>query len=197
MIAFLRGEVAQKSDGKIILDVNGVGYEMLVSNTTLSSVGQDGQTTTIFTYMQVSEHAVNLIGFSSREEKNLFELLITVNGVGPKGALSVLSALPLSDLVVAIASGDAVALSRAKGLGKKIAERIVLELQSKVSPLGVIAECGSPTAVLNTDAMDEAYAVLLSLGLTKNEALKLVKANSAGSDSAEEIVQKVLRDMGR
>lgn len=197
MIAFLRGEIAQKSDGKIILDVNGVGYEMLVSNTTLSSVGQDGQTTTIFTYMQVSEHAVNLIGFSSREEKNLFELLITVNGVGPKGALSVLSALPLSDLIVAIASGDAVALSRAKGLGKKIAERIVLELQSKVSPLGVIAECGSPTAVLNTDAMDEAYAVLLSLGLTKNEALKLVKANSAGSDSAEEIVQKVLRDMGR
>lgn len=197
MIAFLRGEIAQKSDGKIILDVNGVGYEMLVSNTTLSSVGQDGQTTTIFTYMQVSEHAVNLIGFSSREEKNLFELLITVNGVGPKGALSVLSSLPLSDLVVAIASGDAVALSRAKGLGKKIAERIVLELQSKVSPLGVIAECGSPTAVLNTDAMDEAYAVLLSLGLTKNEALKLVKANSAGSDSAEEIVQKVLRDMGR
>ncbi|MBR4407057.1 MAG: Holliday junction branch migration protein RuvA [Clostridia bacterium] len=197
MIAFLRGEIAQKTDGKIFIEANGVGFEVLVSNTTLTTIGAEGENIMIHTYMHVKDDGITLYGFSSTEEKQLFEQLISVNGVGPKGALAVLSSMKLSDLLVCISSGDSTAISRAKGLGKKTAERIVLELQHKVSPMGFAVLSDEFVMNTNTDAMDEAYAVLISLGLTKSESLSLVRKNSSGTDTAEEIVAKVLKDMGR
>lgn len=197
MIAFLRGEIAQKTDGKIFIEANGLGFEVLVSNTTLTTIGAEGENIMIHTYMHVKDDGITLYGFSSTEEKQLFEQLISVNGVGPKGALAVLSSMKLSDLLVCISSGDSTAISRAKGLGKKTAERIVLELQHKVSPMGFAVLSDEFVMNTNTDAMDEAYAVLISLGLTKSESLSLVRKNSSGTDTAEEIVAKVLKDMGR
>ena len=197
MINFLKGEIFKKSDGRILLEVNGVGFEILVSNSTLTTIGAEGENVLIHTYMHVKEDGITLYGFSSTEEKNLFEQLISVNGVGPKGALAVLSSMKLSDLLVCISSGDSVAISRAKGLGKKTAERIVLELQNKVSPMGFAILSEDFVMNTNTDAMDEAYAVLISLGLTKSEALSLVRKNSNGTETAEEIVSKVLRSMGK
>lgn len=197
MIAFLKGEIAQKLDNKIFLEVNGIGYEIFVSSSTLTTIGNEGDNVLVHTYMHVKDDGVTLYGFSSTEEKGLFEQLISVSGVGPKGALAVLSSMKLSDLLVCISSGDSVAISRAKGLGKKTAERIVLELQNKVSPMGFAILSNDFVMNTNTDAMDEAYSVLVSLGITKSEALSLVRKNSNGTESAEEIVSKVLRSMGK
>lgn len=196
MFAFIKGEIAEKKEGKLVIENGGIGYEILVSNNTLESVGFEGETSKIYTYMVVREDAISLIGFSSLEEKNIFELLITVNGIGPKMALSILSGMKITDLIVSIASEDTMSLSRIKGLGKKTAERIVLELKDKISPSGI----ASPEADFvntNNEAIQEAYQVLLSLGLTKNESIKLARGNSAGTSSAEEIVAKVLRNMGK
>lgn len=196
MFAFIKGEIAEKKEGKIVIENNGIGYEIFVSNNTLETVGFEGETCKIYTYMQVREDAISLIGFSSLEEKNIFELLITVNGIGPKMALSILSGMKITELIVSIASEDTINLSRIKGLGKKTAERIVLELKDKISPSG-IASPESDFVCNNSDAIEQAYQVLLSLGLTKNESMKLARGNSAGMNTAEEIVAKVLRDMGR
>lgn len=195
MIAYIKGEIVEKLNGRLVVECGGLGYSLLVSTTTLESIGAVGEQCKVHTIMDVKENSLSLIGFSSLEEKNLFELLISINGVGPKGALTILSGMMLSDLVVAIASGDAVALSRIKGLGKKTAERVVMELQNKVTPSG-ITPLERGYIVDNEDAVEQAFQVLLSLGLTKNEALHLARANSAGLNSAEEIVAKALKNMG-
>ncbi|MDD4816125.1 MAG: Holliday junction branch migration protein RuvA [Clostridia bacterium] len=196
MISFIKGEIAEKFDGKIIVENNGIGYEIFVSNNTLVSIGTEGETCKIFTYMQVREDAITLYGFSSLEEKNLFNLLTSISGIGSKVAIAILSGLKISEIIVAIASEDTASLSRIKGLGKKTAERIVLELKDKVSPAKVFGN-EIDFVCTNSEAIDEAYQVLLSLGLTKNESMQLARANSAGKDTAEQIVAQVLKNMGR
>lgn len=196
MISYIKGEIAEKLNGKLVIECGGMGFSLLVSTATLETVGPIGSEAKVHTIMQVREDDISLIGFSSLEEKNLYELLISINGVGSKVALAILSGMKLTDLIVAIASGDTHALSRIKGLGKKTAERIVLELQDKVTPGGVTPlERGF--IIDNEDAIEGAYQVLLSLGLTKNEALHLARMYSKGTNSAEEIVANALKNMGR
>ena len=196
MIAYIKGEIAEKYNGKLVVECGGVGYSMLASTATLETVGPIGAEAKIHTIMQVREDDISLIGFSSLEEKNLFEMLVSINGVGAKVALGILSGMKLTDLIVAIASGDTHALSRIKGLGKKTAERIVLELQDKVTP-GGITPLERGFIIDNQDAIEGAYQVLLSLGLTKNEAMHLARLHSQGTNSAEEIVANALKNMGR
>lgn len=196
MIAFIKGEIVEKMEGKVVIETNGIGFSILVSTATLEAIGPIGEIAKIHTYMQVREDDISLVGFASLEEKNLFERLISINGIGPKMAIGILSGMPITDLIVAIASGDSVALSRIKGLGKKTAERIVLELQDKIKPSG-ITPLERGYIVDNDDAIDGAFQVLLSLGLNKNEAMQLARKNSAGTNSAEEIVAKALKNMGR
>lgn len=196
MISYIKGEIAEKLNGKLVIECGGMGFSLLVSTATLETVGPIGSEAKVHTIMQVREDDISLIGFSSLEEKNLYELLISISGVGSKVALGILSGMKLTDLIVAIASGDTHALSRIKGLGKKTAERIVLELQDKVTPGGVTPlERGF--IIDNEDAIEGAYQVLLSLGLTKNEALHLARMYSKGTNSAEEIVANALKNMGR
>lgn len=196
MISYIKGEIAEKLNGKLVIECGGMGFSLLVSTATLETVGPIGSEAKVHTIMQVREADISLIGFSSLEEKNLYELLISISGVGSKVALGILSGMKLTDLIVAIASGDTHALSRIKGLGKKTAERIVLELQDKVTPGGVTPlERGF--IIDNEDAIEGAYQVLLSLGLTKNEALHLARMYSKGTNSAEEIVANALKNMGR
>ena len=196
MISYIKGEIAEKYAGKLVVESNGIGYLMLVSTATLESIGPIGATAKVHTVMQVKEDSISLIGFSSLEEKNLYELLVSVSGVGAKVALAVLSGMKFTDRVVAIASGDTHALSRIKGLGKKTAERLVLELQDKVTPSG-ITPLERGYIIDNEDAIEGAYQVLVSLGLTKNEAMHLARLYSAGTNSAEEIVANALKNMGR
>ena len=198
MIAFLVGTIEQKFENTVILDVNGVGYELNVSNNTLVSLPMENETVKILTYLQVKEDGVALYGFATEEEKAMFMKLITVSGIGPKMAITILSGLKLSDLIVAIVNEDSNLLSKVKGLGKKSAERICLELKDKVSTtsLGLLSDSAMDENY-NEGALNDAVATLISLGINKNEAYRLARSKATADTTAEEIILKVLKDMGR
>ena len=134
MIGYIKGNVLNYHDGTVLIENNGIGYEVTCSNSAYVKLVNDREGA-IYTYMAVREDGVNLYGFSSIEEKNMFLKLITVSGVGPKMGITVLSNMYIGDLAVAIATSDVKTLSKVKGLGKKTAERIILELREKVSCL--------------------------------------------------------------
>ena len=169
MINFIYGEIASKNENSVVLDHNGIGFEIFVSTSTLSLIGQIGEMARVFTYMNVKEDELSLYGFLSIEEKNMFLKIINVSGIGPKMALQILSGLSLSDLAVAIKNEDIKLLSTIKGLGKKTAERLALELKDKIDLIGFAVQ---ETLVedVNVDMVDEAMQALIALGINKNEA---------------------------
>lgn len=195
MISYIKGQIVAKQDGSVIIETNGIGYEIFVSNNTLVSLGEIGCSCLIYTHMQMREDGITLYGFSSIEEKDLFNLLISVSGIGAKLAVSVLSGMKISDLIIAIAGEDTCALQSIKGLGKKTAERIVLELKEKVNPINYLET--NLTISSTYSAVEEAVQVLLSLGLTKYESVKLAKENFLENKTAEEIVKDALKNMAK
>lgn len=195
MYNYLRGEITDIIGSNVVLDVNGVGYELSVSNYTLAEC-RVGQSVKLYAYLQVKEDGVALFGFATQEEKQMFLRLISVSGVGCKVALAVLSGMDSNSLAMAIFNGDTRLLTKIKGLGKKTAERLVLELKEKVvveaaaSDLPIASGLDSPL----TKEMQNAIAVLCSLGKSAQEAEKLVEAASKlGASSAEELVNMAFR----
>lgn len=198
MIAYLIGTIEQKQEGSMVVDVNGIGYELSISNNTLISLPIEGETAKIFTYMQVKEDGISLFGFATEEEKTLFLKLITVSGVGPKMAIGILSGMKLSDLVIAIINEDSTLLSKIKGLGKKSAERICLELKDKISTSGLpLLDDFAMTQTYNESALNDAVETLITLGINKNEAYRLARSKATDDATAEEIILKVLKELGR
>ena len=194
MINYVTGEIVAKNENSVVLDYNGMGFEIFVSTTSLVSMGQIGDNARLFTYMNVKEDEISLYGFLTLEEKNLFLKLITVSGVGPKMALGILSGLSLSDLAVAIKGEDIKLLSTIKGLGKKTAERLVLELKDKIDLVGFSVASESNDDV-NVNMVDEATEALVALGISKNEAYRLAKLNAAGAESTEEIIRRTFQNL--
>lgn len=194
MINFISGEIVAKNENSLVLDHNGIGFEVFVSTTTLASAGQLGEMARIFTYMNVKEDEISLYGFLTMEEKNMFLKIINVSGIGPKMALTILSGLSLSDLAVAIKNEDIKLLSTIKGLGKKTAERLALELKDKIDLIGFAT---SETIVedVNVDMVDEAMEALIALGINKNEAYRLAKLNAVGAQSTEDIIRKTFQNL--
>lgn len=199
MIAFLVGTIKEKRENLLTMDVNGVGYELSISNNTLVSLPMEGETARVLTYLQVSENTgVCLYGFATTEEKAMFLKLITVSGIGPKMAIGILSGMKLSDLIVAIINEDSNMLSKIKGLGKKSAERICLELKDKVSTNGLAIENNIQlSGNYNETALNDAVDTLINLGVNKNDAYKLARSKATENTTAEEIILKVLRELGR
>ncbi len=193
MFSFICGEVISINDNVVVLKNNGIGFELQVSNATLVNISE-GKTVQLFVYLQTREDGMSLFGFYSENEKNMFLRLISVGGVGPKVALSVLSGLKLSDLALAILNSDSAALMRVKGIGKKTAERIILELKEKISPLEAIgAKNTSDKQPLPTEG-EEAVGVLLALGLNRADATqRVLKAVEEGFVTAQEILAKALK----
>lgn len=191
MISFLLGIVDEKYDNTIILDCNGIGYELCVS-TNAMAVFPIGEHVKIYTYMAVREDGVSLFGFASKEERELFYKLILVSGIGPKMAISILSGMSLADLTIAIVKQDIKMLSTIKGLGKKTAERLCVELKDKLDTVAV-QEQSDLTADYNEDAVSMATDTLISLGINKNEAYTLARSCAGNNASAEEIIAKALR----
>lgn len=201
MIAYLRGKVLTTTLETAILDVNGVGYEAYCSGGAFRklTVGAVGE---LYTYLQVKEDGVTLFGFESVKEKELFLKLISVSGVGPKLGISILAALSADDFALAIATADVKRLSAVKGLGKKTAEKIVLELHGKISAVEVmsasedtltVATESVPTVKLSK-ADEEAVSALMGLGFTRAESTNAVKkAREAGAASVEEVIMKALQ----
>lgn len=193
MINFIIGEIEEKTENSLILNCNNMGFEVFVSTNTIINAGNLGEIAKLFTYLNVKEDEMSLYGFLTKEEKNMFLKLITVSGVGPKLALTVLSGLTLSDLCVAIKSEDIKLLSTIKGLGKKTAERIALELKDKVDVLGYSEESSQPE--INVNMVDEATDALVALGLNKNEAYRLAKLNAPDSETTEDIIRKAFQNL--
>ena len=195
MISFLKGTIEDKKEGVIALDVSGVGYELLCSGETLALAGNVGDSAKLLTYLVVRENEVFLIGFKTSEEKNLFLNLITVSGVGPKTALQIISACGTANLISCIVSGNTGSIASAKGVGKKTAERVVLELKEKLLKENGEMAFSSPleSALPNSAVIQDAILALTSLGLTKAEAESAVGAVYAEGMPLEEIISKALR----
>ena len=199
MITFIEGKVAEKNPGELVMmSAGGVGFSLLCSNATLSAAPGKGETWRCYTVMNVREDAIELFGFASRQEREMFRRLCTVTGVGAKTALGVLSALPLRDLSVAIVTGDVTALSRAPGIGKKTAQRIVLELRDKVEQAEVSSSAPGVSAPVSAPAggMErEAQAALQALGYTSAEAARAVNQVRDQAGTVDQMVLLALRQM--
>ena len=196
MISFITGTIEEKSENGIVINCNGLGYEVQTSTATLATLPLVGEECKIYTYLQVKEDGLSLFGFTTVDERELFYKLISVSGVGPKMAITILSGMNISDLIVSILKEDTTALSRIKGLGKKTAERVCLELKDKLTPVGgVLIEDNA--IQIDENVLDDACEALISLGLSKNEALRLARQNANEHSTAEEIIASVLRNMGR
>ena len=198
MLGYIKRKVLYSSDGTVLLENNGIGYEVLCSGAAYAKLISDGQGE-VYTYLQVREDGVSLFGFVSLEEKNMFLKLISVSGVGPKMGITVLSSMNINDIAVAIANSDVKKLTAAKGLGKKTAERIILELREKVSAEG-LSEKGAAApeqpAEKISDKEEDAVVGLMSLGYTRAESVRAVKrAEESGAESMEEIIMTALRTM--
>ena len=197
MYAYIKGIVADKGQNEVVIDAGGVGYLLSCSMTTLQEVPPVGESMKMHTYLSVREDAMELFGFATREEKNMFTRLLSVSGIGPKVALSILGSMPLRDLTLAIVTGDTTTLSRAQGVGKKTAQRLALELKDDVDQSdleNVPASAGAYTPV-QEDAATEALAALQALGYTPAEAAKAISQVRGQSDSANELVRLALRSM--
>ena len=191
MISFLIGTIEDKQENSLLLDVGGVGFEMSISSNTFSALPMVGESVKVLTYMSVREDDISLYGFSSKEEKDLFIKLISVSGIGPKVAISILSGLTLNALSIAIANKDVKMLSKIKGLGAKTAERICVELKDKVSAFPLIDQTQSED--YDESAVQMATDTLIALGISKSEAYMLARSNAGDNASAEEIIAKSLR----
>ena len=194
MFNFICGTAVGKTDGALIIENNGIGWEISVSANTLFSVAQNAKVQ-LYTYLQVKEDGVALFGFLTKEEKAMFLKLIEVNGVGCKLAMTVLSGISARDLALSILNNDVSALTRVKGVGKKTAERIILELKEKVDgdaggPAGTVA------AACAGGAAADAVMALAALGFGRAEADKLVRGIFAQGMTAEELITKALKKNG-
>ena len=199
MIYCLTGRLLDKDAGSAVVDCGGVGYRCVVSAATLQGLPPAGGQVTLYTWLQVREDGVELFGFAQKEERDLFQLLIGVSGVGPKAAVSILSSIPLQRLILAIGAGDAKAI-KAPGVGPKTAQRIVLELRDKVG--GVAAMAGGegialPAAAAGGDSpLGEAVSALVSLGYSPSEAAAALSGLEDGLP-VEELVKAGLKRLMR
>ncbi|MBE5739592.1 MAG: Holliday junction branch migration protein RuvA [Clostridiales bacterium] len=200
MISYLRGKVLALTAETVILDVNGVGYEAYCTGGAFSKMTQ-GETAELYTYLQVKEDGVTLFGFASPKEKELFLKLISVSGVGPKMGISILASLSGDEFAQAVATADVKRLSAVKGLGKKTAEKIVLELHGKISAAEVLGASGESPVMMDGGTVtrlsaqdEEAVSALMGLGFTRSESAQAVKkAHEMGAKTVEEIIMKALQ----
>lgn len=197
MIGTINGTLEDIDENVITINCNGVGYELFVSQTTLSNLGEIGSNVKVWTYLNLDmrDGEVSLFGFSSKAEKKMFLNLTSVSGIGPKTAVSILGTISVYDLASAIASGNANIIAKVKGLGKKSAERIILELREKMENSSEFHKSSQQTLDANDSEQEYAINVLLSLGLNRFDATKRVREVTNAGDKAEDIIQKVLRQM--
>lgn len=200
MFYYVRGELVFTEPGVAVVDCAGVGYKLLVSDNTLGKLASmDKKEVLLYTYLYIREDAVDLIGFASKEEMSAFKMLITVSGIGPKAAMSILSLLSVEKFALAVSTQDIKTISKAPGIGKKSAERIVLELKEKVAKEFAVVGTGDAGEETNVEEnlgsnYEEAEKALMVLGYTKAEAQTALKGVPPTA-TLEEMVSAALRKM--
>ena len=202
MISYIQGELCDIEEQKAIVDVNGVGYGIYMQQQALSLLPPMGQQVKIHTYLNIREDAMQLFGFLTKEDLNVFRLLIGVNGIGPKAGLNILSCLSPDELRFAVLSGDAKAISATPGIGKKTAEKLILELKDKLNIEDMLEhaahggdseDLASGTDTASNTMQAEAVQALTALGYGSAESLRAVKKSSPECSSVEDILKEALK----
>ena len=196
MFAFLTGTLEDKGNNIAVINCGGVGFEINVSETTILELPEVGGIAKLYTYMAVREDAITLYGFASMEEKTAFLKLIGVSGIGGKVAIAILSSMPVPDLVDAIVNENTKLLSSIKGLGKKTAERLIVELKGSFDDLQLTMITTSKKST-GSSVANEAIDTLVVMGLSRMEATQLVKDVAQPNDLTEDIIKKCLKNMNR
>ncbi|MBQ3054147.1 MAG: Holliday junction branch migration protein RuvA [Clostridia bacterium] len=192
MIAYIKGSVEFKGADKAIVECGGIGYSLNMPLSQINELPQIGTNVKVYTYMHVREDILDLYGFTSEDALSLFQMLITVSGVGPKAAMSILSAHQPATIKSAIAGGDHKLLSQAQGIGAKTAQRIVLELKDKIDKASVGID-DMPSVATESNAVNEAISALVSLGYTYNESKNALRGASA--NTTEELLKYGLKQL--
>lgn len=199
MIAYINGTLERRAESYIIIETGSIGYQIFVSPATLAKLPRTGERVKVFTYFSVKEDGVSLYGFASAEEQEMFHKLLTVSGVGPKGALGFLSQLTPQEIILAIISEDVKTLSKAPGVGRKTAQRVILELKDKFKTEDALSLGEEVQGIVETsvggDAKFEAIDAMTALGYSRSEAARAVNAVAAEGMSTEDILKAALKKM--
>lgn len=193
MIALLTGKIASKAPDSVILDVNGVGYRVQIPFSTFFALPEEGSLQTLYIHTNVKEDAIHLYGFLTPKEKQFFQLLTSVSGVGPKLAKDILSNIHPDELASALCRGDIVRLSAIPGIGKKTSERLALELKDKVLKMGLVAESGRDTTLSKQErsVRDDVASALINLGYKEAVVTKTLSEFDTDTDAPMETVLKL------
>lgn len=201
MISFLKGRIEEKTEKSIFLDVHGVGYEVMMPMGSAAQLPGIGEELKVHTYLQISENAVGLYGFLTKDELNVFKLLITVSGIGPKGAVGILSALSANDLRLAVLSDDHKTIAKAPGIGPKTAKKLILELKDKFHLEDALGELAQPERAESAPgegnaAHAEAVQALVALGYSNSDALRAVRlADTQEGLATEDLLKAALKQL--
>ena len=205
MVAYVNGILESIEEGNAVIDINGIGINVNISGSTMDRMPGIGEMVKVYTYTNVKEDAFTLFGFLSRDELSLFKLLITVNGIGPKGGLAILSVMSPDDLRFAIIAGDSASIAKAPGIGKKTAERITLELKDKIKVTedSLLSQGGDSLDgdLLgdNLSAKDETVAALVALGYNNSDAMRAVRkvlgTEEGAAANTEDLLKLALKEM--
>lgn len=202
MISFLKGAIEEKSEKSIFLDVNGVGYEIYMPTGSTSLLPGVGESIKVYTYLQIGENGIGLYGFLTKDELNVFKLLITVNGIGPKGAVGILSALSANELRLAVLADDDKTIAKAPGIGAKTAKKLILELKDKFhleDALEEFTEAPETSQNAGGDLKEErleAVQALVALGYSNADALKAVRLADTGEQlGTEDLLKAALKQL--
>ena len=195
MIAYLNGILAEKDIARVVVECGGVGYEAAIPVSTFDRLPAEGEQVKLYTHHEVREDAQLLFGFATKPERDMFRLVTTVSGVGPKLALAVLSGLTVGDLQLAVSQGDSKRLATVKGIGKKTAERIVVELRDKINPIEALANATAETSKEQGAVLRDAMLALTALGFGEDVArakVQMVLEEDPGLSDVEAVLKKAL-----
>ena len=204
MIAYVKGELVQKQIGYVVIDVGGLGYKIFMSEPSIEEIGNIGDEVKVHTYYRVSEDDISLFGFNTQEELRMFELLISVSGIGAKTAIAMLACIEPSQFAIAVISNDIDTLKKIPGVGPKSAQRIVLELKDKMKKEQQIAELTNATleqkskikkVIVADTKVQEAIDALQVLGYTKKDVEKALEQIDTAELKVEDIIKKALREL--
>lgn len=199
MFAYVKGVLESIYENYIVIDVNGIGYKIFMPNSGINKLPEIGEIVKVHTYYYVREDNISLYGFNTQEELKMFELLISVSGIGTKSALAILSEISPSSFALSVISGDVTALVKIPGIGNKTAQRMILELKDKLKTEQAITKNSIKNADIgysnNQDNISEASSALQVLGYTKKEVDKVLSSNDFNGLSIEEIIKEALKKL--
>lgn len=197
MISYIKGQLTEVFGDTIVVENNGIGFNIKVPATVISHFSKIGESVKVYTYLQIREDSHNLFGFLTRDDLNIFKMLINVNGIGPKGALAILSTISPNDLRFAVISGDVKLISRAPGIGSKTAQKLIIELKDKVSLEDALEDMyDANVSDAGNEAQNEAIEALCALGYSSAEAVRAVhEVNDVQEKDSEIILKEALKKL--